>query len=247
MSQVAETPRFKLYYWPIAFRGCFASYLFAYQDVPLLTVDDIDEIEAMCGQDVDEQAIPFKGPPVLYDLASGLYLSQVPAITLYVAQEIGLKPDNDVDVALCVKVAMDCNDMLMEICRYNGSMMWEREAWLQFRSKRFPRWLHLFEESLKRGHIGKEVVSFADVAVYALFGNMMRCLPELEADVIVHAPGIHALCQRIGAKPSLATYVEEEEDRYGRDYCGGQIEQSIRAMLALDGQSGVRAPDNKAK
>ena len=122
----------------------------------------------------------------------------------------------------------------MEVCRYNGSIMWEREQWTEFRSERFPRWLDIFEESLKRGTIGKDPVTFADIGVFALFGNMTRCLPELEADILDRAPGIHALCQRIGSTPSLAKFVASQEQRYGNLYCGGQIEESIREMLRMD-------------
>ena len=71
--------------------------------------------------------------------------------------------------------------------------------------------MQIFEESVKRGFIGKDLVSFADIGVFALFGNMTRCLPELEADLLNHAPAIHALCQRIGTEPSLAKYVADEE------------------------------------
>nr|MDJ0939898.1 glutathione S-transferase family protein [Woeseiaceae bacterium] len=134
----------------------------------------------------------------------------------------------------CMKVLMDCNDVLMEICRYNGSTMWDREDWIRFRSERLPRWLAIFEESLKRRFIGKDTVSFADIGTYALFGNMIRCLPELEPDLLNNAPGIHSLCKRIGSEPSLASYVAAEEQRYGSLYCGGYIEESIRKMLELD-------------
>jgi glutathione S-transferase len=97
-----------------------------------------------------------------------------------------------------------------------------------------PRWLQIFEESLKRQYIGRDKVSFADIGVFALFGNMIRCLPQLEADLLAHAPGIHAFCRRLGAQPSLAAYVAGEEERYGKLYCGGQIEASIRRMLEMD-------------
>ena len=36
----------------------------------------------------------------------------------------------------------------------------------------------------------------------------------------------------IGAKPSLAAHVADQERRFGKLYCGGQIEASIREMLA---------------
>ena len=234
MQSKPSEPRFKLCYWPIPFRGCFVSYLFAYRDAPLLEEPDFEENSRLKSLPPGEQEIPFMGPPVLLDLESGRSLSQMPAIVLYVSDELGLRPEDPFEVAMCMKVLMDCNDLLMEICRYNGSIMWAREEWQQFRSHRFPRWLEIFEESLKRDFIGKDAVSFADIGVYALFGNMIRCLPELEADLLDHAPGIHALCRKLGSQPSLAAYVAGEEQRYGKLYCGGQIEASIRKMLEMD-------------
>ncbi len=234
MASEASQPRFRLYYWPIAFRGCFVSYLFAFRDEPLLEETRFEELEKLMSQRPGEQDVPFVGPPLLQDLESGRTLSQMPAIVLYVASELGLAPEDPFDFAMAMKVLMDCNDVLMEICRYNGSIMWEREEWREFRSRRLPRWLTIFEESLQRGFLGREDVSFADIGVFALFGNMIRCLPELEPDVLANAPGVHAHCQRIGSKPSLAEYVAMESERYGQLYCGGYIEKSIRRMLEMD-------------
>ncbi len=234
MSSKIVHPRFQLYYWPLPFRGCFVSYLFAYRDVPLLEEVNFEQNKNLMSQHPSEQDVPFMGPPVLRDLESGRALSQMPAIVLYVSRELDLMPEDPFDMAMCMKILMDCNDVLMEICRYNGSIMWEREQWNEFRSQRFPRWLDIFEESLKRGFLGEDPLSFADIGVFALFGNMTRCLPELEADLLQGAPGIHALCQRIGSKPSLAKFVTDEEQKYGKLYCGGQIEKSIRKMLEMD-------------
>ena len=236
MPSNMSQPRFQLYYWPLPFRGCFVSYLFAYRDVPLLEEASFEDVRNLMGRHPSEQDVPFMGPPVLRDLESDRTLSQMPAIVLYVSHELDLVPEDPFDVSMCMKVLMDCNDVLMEICRYNGSIMWDREHWKKFRLHRFPRWLAIFEESLKRGAFGKDPVSFADIGVFALFGNMIRCLPELEADVLDRAPGIHALCQRIGSKPSLAGFVADEEQQYGKLYCGGQIERSIRRMLAMDAE-----------
>jgi glutathione S-transferase len=234
MSSEFSQARFQLYYWPLPFRGCFVSYLFAYRDVPLLEVAEFEEIGNLKGRHPGEQDVPFMGPPVLRDLETGRSLSQMPAIVLYVSRELNLMPEDPFDVAMCMKVLMDCNDVLMEICRYNGSTMWGREEWNEFRSQRFPRWLAIFEESLERGFFGADPVSFADIGVFALFGNMTRCLPELEADLLDHAPGVHALCQTVESKPSLAQFVADQEQKYGKLYCGGQIEKSIRKMLEMD-------------
>ncbi len=241
MSSRQSQPRFQLYYWPLPFRGCFVSYLFAYRDVPLLEAADFDEIGELKNLPPSEQEIPFMGPPVLRDLEARHSLSQMPAIVLYVARELELVPQDPFDVAMSMKVLMDCNDVLMEICRYNGSTMWEREEWIEFRQQRLPRWLAIFEESLQRGCIGKDPVSFADIGVYALFGNMTRCLPELDADVLQGAPGIHAHCQNIGSQPSLQRYVAGQAQQYGQLYCGGYIEKSIRKMLDADAREPVRS------
>ena len=232
------TTRFKLYYWPLPFRGCFVSYLFAYAGVPLEEETGYEAIQAMRTAPLAEQAIPFIGPPVLEDRETGVVLSQMPAILVYAADALGLEGGKDRDGAMRLKIIMDCNDVLMEICRYNGSMMWDRDSWIEFRSERLPRWLQLFEESLRRDHIKRDSLNVAEIAVYALFGNMMRCLPELEPDIREHAPGIHALCGQVASRSSLASYVADQAKAYGSLYCGGQIEESIRNMIAMDQSAG---------
>ena len=198
----------------------------------------MDDVVAIRQLPVPDQDVPFIGPPLLHDRQANITLSQVPAIALYASPILGLAPGDPAERAMCMKILMDCNDLLTEICRYNGSMMWLREDWIEFRSSRLPRWLRVFEVSLTRGHLGKAEVTFADISVYALLGNMTRCLPALRPDVEQAAPGIARLCQEIGAKPSLAAAVARDSENYGDVYCGGQIEQSIRKMLAMDaGQS----------
>lgn len=228
--------KYTLYYWPMAFRGCFISYQFAYKNEPLTLAGTWESIAAMNAEQPEEQNIPCTGPPVLFEHETGRYLSQTPAIILYAASKLGLAPADPYDTAMCLKVQMDCNDVLMEICRHNGSTMWTRDEWVQFRTKRLPRWMRVFEESVKRGFIGKEQVTFADISVFALFGTMTRCLPELDGDLLQHAPNVHQLCKRMGETPSLAKAVELDEQRAGKTYCGGQIEASIREMLAGDRQ-----------
>lgn len=167
--------KYKLHYWPLPFRRCFITYLFAYRDEPLQLVSDLEENLELKEQPPEKQSIPYMGPPVLTELESGFSISQMPAIVPYVSKDLGLLPDNPIDLAMAMKVLMDCNDVLMEICRYNGSYMWDRDTWTEFRSKRLPRWMHIFEEGIQRAHFGQVPYHFGDIAVYALFGNMARC------------------------------------------------------------------------
>ncbi len=227
-------PRYELEYWPIPFRGCFVSYLFAYADVALREKSDFEKGRDFLAQAPAEQDVPVMGLPVLRDLENNVSVSQMPAIVLYASEELGLMPSNRQDLAMGMKVLMDCNDLLMEICRYNGTSMWNHEDWQQFRSQRLVRWLQIFETSLTRDYFGKQPVSFADIAVYALFGNMVRCLPDLKPDLAQHAPGVEAFCETLGAHPALERYVADQESKYEKLYCGGQIEQSIRRMLEID-------------
>jgi len=230
-----QTMRYKVTYWPLAFRGCFVTYLLAYADVAFAVEDDMAAIDRLKAQAVADQPTPLIGPPMLEDLETGIALNQVPAIVTYYAQSFGLAPQDPLQAARALKVLMDCNDLLMEICCYNGTSMWTREGWVQFRTERLPKWLGIFEEEIKRGTMGGDAVNFADIATCALFSPMMRCMPQLRPDLESAAPAVVALCDRIVAQPSLAAYIETEAQKYGTLYCGGQIEQSIRSQLALDG------------
>jgi glutathione S-transferase len=115
MASATSQPRFQLCYWPLPFRGCFVSYLFAYRDEPLLEGASYEEIIHLKNQPPSDQAIPFMGPPLLRDLKADRALSQMPAIVLHVSRELDLLPDDPFDQAMCLKVLMDCNDVLMEI------------------------------------------------------------------------------------------------------------------------------------
>ena len=54
-------PKYELYYWPLPFRGCFVSYLFAYRSVPLLEISDFDEIRTRMSLEPGEQDVRLAG------------------------------------------------------------------------------------------------------------------------------------------------------------------------------------------
>lgn len=233
-----NAPRFKLYYWPIPFRGCFASYIMAYHEIPFIEETSIDENESLMNQSPQEQEVPFIGPPLLYDFQNGKSLSQMPAIIFYISKEFGLLSQDSYEVALQSKIIMDCNDVLMEICRYNGSSMWDRDSWIDFRGKRLPKWMKLFEELANRNYLTGPKTTVSDICTYALFGNMIRCLPDLEKDLNKNAPSIHSLCKRVQSHPPLEKFVTDQYKKYGNVYCDGKIEESIREMIRLDTKQG---------
>lgn len=223
-------PRFVVHYWPISFRGTFLTYLLAYEDVSFDETGREDVLKMMELQ-FSEKPVPFTGPPILFDRKENFYVSQMPAAYMYLVDVLGLKGKSCISDALTLKIVMDCNDVLMEICRYNGSSMWTRKEWNAFRHHRLVKWLCLFEEGVRRGHIGASDTAAADVSSYALWGNMARCLPELREDIVKNAPTLATVLEKVGRKNSLASYISDVEVKLGKLYCSGQIEESIRDML----------------
>jgi glutathione S-transferase len=116
--------------------------------------------------------------------------------------------------------------------------MWNKKKWNEFRSNRLPRWMKIFEKTglehgLKgdKGFLLGSTISVADIATTALFGTLVYCFFELANDLHKNAPHITTLCQRIEARPSIQPFLERQREEYGKAYCGGQIERSLREMI----------------
>lgn len=234
---------YKFYYWPVPFRGNFIRLLLeeANEKYSEATVDEIMEIKT---KTPDAQPLPSMAPPFLHDLSSDLFLSQMPAIVMYLGGKLGFLPDDSYMSAICLKLVLDSNDVLAEITNLNGSMMWHHEKWKEFRGQRLKRWFRIFEQTGKTfglkpdsGYmLGSDQISAADLTAFALWGTMTRCLPELSVDFQKHAPNLFALCQKIADRPNIRKFLDEQQKSYGDLYCGGHIEKSIRSMLKKDAE-----------
>jgi len=66
---------------------------------------------------------------------------------------------------------------------------------------------------------------------------MTAKLPPLQPMLAAHAPAITGLCDRIGALPSQAELRRQSDAAYGDVWCSGQIEASLRAVLAPPAKS----------
>ena len=237
--------RYRLYYWPIPFRGVFIQYLLDHAGVDY-DIANFDETSQLKSTDIIDQSVPCMAPPMLHDYHHDRYLSQMPAIVTYLAGELGYSPNDTYLDYQALKVLLDSNDVLSDLTNANGSQMWTHDHWQLFRSQRLVRWLGIFEETGRRNGLcensgyllGTAHASYADIAAAALFGTMARCLPELDSDIRCNAPAVHGLCRRIEASERIQHTITRQQSEIGNAYCGGQIEQSIRSMLALDQGSG---------
>jgi len=162
----------------------------------------------------------------------------MPAILMHLAKAYHLLPDEPEQHTLALKVILDCNDILMEITNYNGTVMWDQDSWAEFRTHRLADWMAIFEKTgqahlLKPndGYLLGSRLTVADIATAALFGTLVHSFPELAADLEHNAPRVAGLCQRVEDRPSIRSFLEGQRKELGKAYCGGQIERSLRDVI----------------
>jgi glutathione S-transferase len=230
-------PDYTLHYWPIPFRGQFVRAVLAHVRA---TWDEagVEAIIALKDAAPAEQSVPHMGPPVLTDHVAGLSLAQMPAILGYLGGRHGLIPDDPARAALTAKNVADANDVLYEMTLYNGAQMWTRAAWNGYRP-RLARWLEIFEETGRRHGLTPQAgylldtgaPGLADLVAHILWGTMTAKLPSLRPLLDATAPAIAGLSDRIAALPEQADLPAHSDAAYGDEWCSGQIEASLRAVL----------------
>ncbi|SNY92669.1 glutathione S-transferase [Cohaesibacter sp. ES.047] len=232
------TKHLKLYYWPIPFRGQPIRALLSHVGADWEEADSA-HISEMKDLPVSDQPGPSMAPPFLIDPVEDVFLSQMSAILVYLADKRDLMPDDAIKRAKTLKILCDTNDVLDEISLFGGRSMWTKEAWQSFIGDRLPRWLAIFERTaadhgatLEGGTIlGTDDISLADIASASLWYTMMDRLPKIEPLVVETAPIIAAHARRVFAMPAISVFEFQQRQTWGDLYCGGQIEKSIRSML----------------
>lgn len=232
---------YALYYWPLPFRGHFVRYVLAAAGADWKEAD-AEELVALKSAAVADQPWPLMAPPVLHDPAAELWLSQLPAILLYLGRKFDLLPEAPQAEALTVKVICDAGDVLEEITCDCGARMWTQADWDAFAAGRLRRWMAIFEETGRRSGLdpqagfllGTARPMLADLVTAALWHTMTDKLAPLAPLLTREAPATAALSQRIAGLAPVARMRDDWDRRHGHVYCGGQIEESLRAVLGID-------------
>ena len=230
-------PDYTLYYWPVPFRGQFVRSVLAHVHATWNEAET-DEIGTLMESSPADQVVPHMGPPVLTDHSTGLSLAQTPAILSYLGEKHGLIPKDPERDALTVKIIADANDVLYEMTLHNGAQMWTQELWSAYRP-RLRRWMAIFEETGRRHGLTTEAgymlgagkPGLADLTAHVLWGTMTSKLPALRPMLEETAPAVSSLSDRIAALPEQTLLRTRSDARYGDEWCGGQIEASLRAIL----------------
>jgi glutathione S-transferase len=227
-----------LYYWSVPFRGQFVRAVLAHAGATWTEGGDA-EISELMGGAVEAMPVPFMGPPLLIDRKADVAIAQMPAIVLYLGETLDLMPATPVLRALTMKTVNDANDVIDELTLNGGREMWTRKTWEAF-VPRLETWMSFWEDVGRRhgleaesGYLlGGEAPGIADVVTSTLWSTMADRFPAIEAILGDTAPMTAALTRRIAAMPPLATLAAKAREDYGDAYCGGQIEASLRKVLA---------------
>jgi len=241
-QDIATTPQLTVYYHNLNFRGHFIFCLLDYVNVPY-TVATLEEMWALKNQSPSECPAKFMAPPLLHDHELKFYLSQTPAVVAHLHRK-HFPPITDFQkMAMGDKMMNDCNDVLAGLTRNNGSKMWTLKEWEDFASHRFVKWLAILEETAKQqglvehsGYfLGTSTASFADTTAVATLYNMEWALGNAMSIMLrQHAPCVMNLCDRMVASSDKlqARFPKYDSTIRQVKYCGGQIERSIRSVLA---------------
>lgn len=182
--------------------------------------------------------VPFMGPPVLTNNATGFSLSEMPAIVLYLGETLDLLPETPELRAMTIKVVNDANDVIDEITLGGGREMWTEEKW-QEAIPRYRKWMAIWEETGRRhglqrdaGYLlGGDEPRVADIVTATLWKTMADRFSEVRTLLDDEAPLTAALTGRIYQTSSLAQLNKRSRLLYGDEYAGGQIGASMAKIL----------------
>lgn len=228
---------YDLYYWSVPFRGQFVRAVLAFAGKTWTEVGRAEIAELMARPPAG-MPVPFMGPPVLIDRKSNFAISQMPAIVFYLGDTLDLLPASSASRALALKIACDANDVIDDITLDGGRLMWTKQSWEAF-VPRLKKWMSLWEETGRRHGLaadtgfllGGESLSVADIVTAVLWSTMADRFERLAAILNETAPLTAALARRVACLPTLAALAAKAREDWGKTYCGGHIEASLREVL----------------
>jgi glutathione S-transferase len=229
---------YKLYYWPIPFRGNLIRFLLAGAGVEFEEAS-VQELLAIKNDPETPKKHHIIAPPFLRVTENGedKILSQSGTIVMYLAERHGLLPSDPWKRMQCSKAMGDATDILAGMTRSNGAQMWDSEAWQAYSSGRLTAWMDVAESTgVSAGlgadtgyYLGTAQPTVADYIQLAVWKTMENGLPELSPTLRSRMPFTMALCDRLLApNAKLKQYMESQKSHY----CGGQIERSLKEVIA---------------
>ena len=211
--------RYELYYWSgIQGRGEFIRLALEdaaadYEDVARTRGDDAI-VPFLQGERAG--ALPF-APPFLK--AGRLLIAQTANILQYLGPRLGLLPDREaarlhahqlqLTIADAVAEVHDSHHPIASGLYYAEQRDAARRRAADFRTTRLPKFLNYFEQVLERGG-GRYALrehSYVDLSLFQLMTGLEYAFPRAMARQQRAWPHLHALAERIAARPRIAAYL----------------------------------------
>lgn len=211
--------RYELYYWPdIQGRGEFIR--LALEDAG---ADYIDVARTKGGMSkmmrlMEEGARPPFAPPFLK--AGKLLIAQTAIILLYLGGRHGLAPKDEAGRLWIHQCQLTLTDFLVEIhdthhpiasgLYYADQKLEAKRRTADFRESRLPKFFGYFEDVLahnSRGGLAGAKLCYADLSLFQMVEGLTYAFPKVTARMKPHFPRLHALRDRVAARPRIAAYL----------------------------------------
>ncbi|MFW5920300.1 MAG: glutathione S-transferase [Polyangiales bacterium] len=221
------TTDYVLYYWPgIPGRGEYVRLVFedagiAYEDVAKAT-DAMERMSAVLDGDRGGP-LPF-APPILE--MDGMLVSQTIHICQVLSERLGTLPAEPAQQLACAQVGLTIADLIVEAhdthhplgapLYYEDQKDAAKGRAKVFREQRLPKFLGYLERLLERNEAsgGKALVgadiTYVDLAAYQTLEGIWYAFPNAMERVKSDLPKLHALRDRVAARPKLAAYLASE-------------------------------------
>jgi glutathione S-transferase len=217
---------YELYYWPeIQGRGEYIRLAFedagaSYRDV----AREPGGMKLMLGllKGEGRHTLPF-APPFVRVRKGGQVLAQTAAILDAVAPALGLVPADDAARSTALQHQLTIMDFVAEahdshhpisVALYYEQQKAEAKARAaQFIEQRIPKFMGYFEQLLERNRKGKRVHllgsehSYVDLSLFQVVRGLAYAYPNACARLARKLPRVHALHDRVAARPRLAAYL----------------------------------------
>ena len=211
--------RYDLYYWPdIQGRGEFIRLVLEeagadYTDVAR-TKGGMNKMMRL----MEEGARPPFAPPFLK--AGKLLIAQSAIILLYLGGRHGLAPKDEAGRFWVHQCQLTLTDFLVEVhdthhpiasgLYYEDQKTEAKRRAADFRERRLPKFLDYFEELLthnSRGGLAGTKLCYADLSLFQVVEGLTYAFPKTMARTKPRYPRLHALHDRVAARPRIAAYL----------------------------------------
>lgn len=161
-------------------------------------------------------ALPF-APPFLK--AGTLVIAQTANILQHLGPQLGLVPDSEGRRVYAQQLQLTIADLVAEVHDSHhpiaGSLYYEdqkkeaRRRAANLRETRLPKFLGYFEQVLERGggHHALRTHSHVDLSLFQMMAGLEYAFPRAMRRLQGELPHLHALCDRVAARPNIAAYL----------------------------------------